>query len=669
MALSMVASACPLDCPDACSLEVGVEDGHVVSVGGSRANPYTDGYICSKVRRLPEHLYGPARILHPGIRGDARGEGRFRRASWDEALDLVASRMRALSESGRGEAILPLCYGGSNGYLSQGSTDARLFSRLGASRLARTVCAAPSGAAAAGLYGKMPGVALPDYAQAHLIVLWGVNPSVSGIHLVPFVYAAREAGARLVVVDPRQTPLARRADLHLAVRPGADLPVALSIIRWLFESGAADVRFLQDHTTGSEELRRRAEPWTFDRAAAAADVPAGDLERFARCYAESSPAVIRCGWGVERNRNGGSAVAAILALPAVAGKFGVRGGGYTMSNSPIWDLSAERAAGAAPSSAREINMNRLGAVLADRERPVELLFVYNANPLATLPDQEKVRAGLAREDLFTVVFDPVMTDTARYADVVLPAATFLERPELSRGYGAYVLHRSDPAVAPAGEARANHDVFAALCRRTGVWRPEDADEADDLIRRIVETSAHSDAIARALEGRRSVPPPSGDAPVQFVDVFPRTPDRKAHLFPESLDRESPRGLYGFEPDPATDRFPLALISPAGDRRISSTLGELHRKIAPAALHPEDAAGRRIASGDRIRIFNRLGEVVCLAAIDPGLRRGVVVLEKGLWSHNTFNGSTSNALVPDELTDLGGGACFNDARVEVEPAGP
>ncbi len=339
-----VSSVCPLDCPDACSLEVRLEGDRVVALGGSRVNPLTEGYICSKVRRYPEHVHGDRRVRYPRIRTGRKGDGEFRRGSWDEALDRIAGRLRDLASRGAGEAILPLSYGGSNGYLSQDTTDARLFSRLGASRLARTVCAAPSSSAASGLYGKMAGIAPQDYAHARLIVLWGVNPSVSGIHIVPHIQAAQRAGAKLVVVDPRRTRLAEHADLHLAVRPGGDLPLALAVIRWLFENGGADEKFLAEHTTGSEELRRRAAPWTIDRAASASGVAASQIERFASLYAESSPAALRCGWGLERNRNGGSAVAAVLALPAVAGKFGVRGGGYTMSNSSIWDLDSRAAA-------------------------------------------------------------------------------------------------------------------------------------------------------------------------------------------------------------------------------------------------------------------------------------------------------------------------------------
>jgi anaerobic selenocysteine-containing dehydrogenase len=665
-----VPSACPLDCPDACSLDVTVADGRVVAIGGSRVNPLTDGYICSKVRRIPEHLYGPQRLLYPGIRTGRKGEGAFRRVSWDEALALVADRLRDVSAR-RGEGILPFSYGGSNGYLSQDTTDARLFRRLGASRLDRTVCAAATGRAAAGLYGKMTGTALPDYLHARLIVVWGMNPAVSGIHLLPLILEARRRGARLVVVDPRRTRLAEGADLHLPIHPGTDLPVALAIVNWLFANERADRAFLAAHATGAEELARRAAPWTLERAAAEARVPAADLERFARLYADSSPAVIRCGWGLERNRNGGSAVAAVLALPAVAGKFGVRGGGFTLSNSPAWrEIRGLAAAAAEEPPTRVVNMNRLGDALAERgPDSVELLFVYNCNPAVTMPDQTTVLRGLAREDLFTVVFDPVLTDTARYADVVLPAAAFLERRELSRGYGALVLQDAEAVVEPAGEARANHDVFGELCRRTGVARPGDPETADELVDAILATSPRAEELRRDLDTRGFAVPAEGDAPVQFVDSFPQTADRKAHLVPEDLDREAPAGLYHYRPETAAQGFPLALISPATDRTISSSLGELRRGPVPLVMHPGDAADRFLSEGDAVRVFNELGEVRCRVRLDPAVRRGVVVLSKGIWSHNTDSGTTATALAPATLTDLGGGACFNDSRVEVAKADP
>jgi len=662
-ATAVLPSACPLDCPDACSLEVRVEEGRVVKVDGSRVNPITDGYICAKVRRLPEHLYGPDRLLYPAVRRGPKGSGTFERISWDEALDLAAAKMREAHERRGGEAILPFSYGGSNGLLTQDTTDARLFRRLGASRLARTVCAAATGRAATGLYGKMPGVAFQDFPEARLIVLWGVNPSASGIHLVPILQEAQRRGARLVVVDPHRTPLAKKADLHLMVRPGGDLPLALAVIRWLFAEGRADLGFLAEHATGAEELRRRAEPWTFERAAEASGVPAEEIERFASLYADSSPAVIRAGWGFERNRNGGSAVAAVLALPAVAGKFGVRGGGHVLSNSGAWSVDRREAIGEPEPSTRVVNMNRLGETLERADPPVEVLFVYNCNPLATMPDQERVRRGLLREDLFTVVFDQVRTDTALYADLVLPATAFLEHREVSRGYGALVLYDSAPVVAPAGEARSNPEVFASLCQRLGLDRAGEPGSAAEL----ADTFLASDRVRSELESRGYAAPDCGPAPVQFLDSFPLTPDRKVHLVPEALDRESPYGLYTWQEDPATERYPLALVSPATNRTISSTFGQLYRERVALEIHPEDAASRGIAAGDVIRVWNELGEVRTTARLSADLRPGVVLLPKGLWSHNTLSGTTANALAPDTYTDLGEGACFNDARVQVEKA--
>jgi anaerobic selenocysteine-containing dehydrogenase len=662
----LLSSACPLDCPDACSLDVQVEDGRVVKVDGSRRNPMTEGYICAKVRRMPELLYGEGRLLYPAVRRGPKGAGLFERISWDEALDLVAAKMREARERWGGEAILPFCYGGSNGMLTHEAVDNRLFYRLGASRLARTVCAAPSGRAATGLYGKMPGVALPDYVHARLIVLWGVNPSASGIHLVPILQEAQERGARLVVVDPRRTPLAKKADLHLAPRPGGDLALALAVIRWLFEEGKADLAFLAGHTTGAEELRRRAEPWTFERAAESSGVPAAEIEGFARMYAEASPAVIRAGWGFERNRNGGSAVAAVLALPAVAGKFGVRGGGYTMSNSGAYGaLDRAAAVGEKETATRVINMNRLGETLLEQnDPPVTVLFSYDCNPLATMPNQEKVRRGLAREDLFTVVFEQVWTDTAQYADLVLPATTFLEHAEISRGYGSYALYRSPAVAEAAGEARPNYEVFGALCKRLSLDRPGDPETADALAAAVL---GKSERMRTELDQNGVAAPDCGPAPIQFLDTFPQTADRKAHLVPEALDREAPHGLYAWQEDPATERYPLALISPALARTISSSFGGLYRDTVPLEMHPDDAARRGLAPGDTVRIWNELGEVRTALRLNPDLRPGVVMLPKGLWSHNTLSGNTANALAPDTYTDLGQGACFNDARVQVARA--
>jgi anaerobic selenocysteine-containing dehydrogenase len=659
---SVVETACPLDCPDACSLTVTVQRGRVTTIDGSHKNPVTDGFICAKVRKFGERVYGPDRLLYPAIRKGPKGLGQFTRVTWEDALGRVAAEMhRAKSESG-GESILPYSYGGSNGLLTQDNFDARLWRRFGTSRLARTVCAAPTGAANAALYGKMPCVTYQDYPDAALIVLWGVNPSASGIHLVPYVREARERGAKLIVVDPRTTQLARAADVHLAVKPGTDVAVALAIHRYLFANGHADEAFLRDHTSGADRLRERAMEWTIDKAAAVAGIDPAALEKAATLYAESQPALIRCGWGLERNRNGGNAAMAVLALPAVGGKFGVRGGGYSMSNSASWNIERPWI-GAPESTTRLVNMNHLGRALNEyTDPPVKVLFVYNCNPAVTVPDQVRVLRGLAREDLFTVVFEQVMTDTALYADVVLPATTFLEGYDFARAYGPINLDLVRPVIDARGESRSNADVFGELCTRLGVNDDSEATgELDLLVRVFDELPA---GVSKDLRAGVNPAPPCGIRPVQFVDVFPNTPDHKINLFPAALEAGAPMGLYRFQPDPGTERHPLALISPSSERTISSTLGELPRPDVKLQMHPTDADARGLADGDLVRIFNDLGEVQCPVNVTPMVPAGVVSLPKGLWRRSTRNNATGTALVPDTLTDIGGGACFNDARVQV-----
>ena len=658
---TVVDTACPLDCPDSCSLAVTVGKGRIVRIDGSALNTPTAGYICAKVRKFGERVYGEARLQYPAVRTGRKGQGHFRRVSWDGAIELIAARMLEVRDQWGGEAILPFSYGGSNGLLTQDTLDAVLFRRFGASRLARTVCAAPTGAAAQALYGKMPSVTYEDYADARLIILWGVNPSASGIHLVPYVRDAQKSGARLVVIDPRSTPLARQADLHLSPRPGSDVAIAMAIHRYLFEAGFADAGFLAQHTKGADRLRARAAEWTFDRAADVSGVPEAAIQRLAEDYACTSPALIRCGWGVERNRNGGNAAMSILALPAVAGKFGVRGGGYSMSNSGAWDIARPWLGPDAPT--RIVNMNTLGrALLEYTDPPVKALFVYNCNPVATMPDQQRVLEGMAREDLFTVVFDQVMTDTAAFADVILPATTFLEAYDFARAYGPLSLQLVRPVIEPVGESRSNPDVFGDLARRLGLLDGTEPENELDMLVQLFKSLPGS--VGTQMEATGRAEPPCGFRPVQFVDVMPKTFDQKIDLFPAALHAEAPLGLYSYQPDPATAQFPLTLISPSSDRTISSTLGELQRPPVSLLMHPADAASRALADKDPIRVFNELGEVQCAVKIESTIREGTVSLPKGLWRKSTWNQMTSNVLVPDSLTDIGAGACFNDARVQV-----
>ena len=659
-------SACPLDCPDLCGLTVTVDGGRVTRVDGDRRGPLTDGFICGKVRKIADHLYGDDRVLAPLVRTGPKGGGAWRTASWDEVLELVAGRLAEIRARAGGEAILPYHYGGSNGWLTEGALASRLFRRLGASTLARTFCAAATTAAARGLYGTMPGVALEDYAHAKLIVLWGVNPSATGIHLVPVIERAREAGAKLIVVDPRRTPLARRADLHLALRPGTDLPVALAMIHAGFTRDLADTAFLERHATGVDELRRRAARWSIEAAAAVAGIEARQLDELVELYAGASPAVIRAGWGLERNRNGGGAVAAVLALPAVYGKLGVRGGGYTMSNGDArWTVSSETAIGEPPPGTRTVNMSDLAGALRDLRDPrLECVFVYNCNPVATAPDQRGVIEQLSREDVFVVVHEQVMTDTARLADVVLPATAFLEHRDLRRGYGTMRMFDSPAVVAPPGLARSNNELFGALLERLGLVREGDAMTDDELVARTLAASPRGGELAAQLAADAVAAPPGGPRPIPFADEWPDTPDGKIRLVPEALDREAPGGLYAYREDPGTAEYPLALISPALATQISSTFGQLRRAPGALELAPEDAAARGIADGDRVRVWNARAEVHCRARIAPDVRPGVCVMPKGLWRKHTDNGLTVNALIPPEFADLAGQAVYNDARVEV-----
>jgi anaerobic selenocysteine-containing dehydrogenase len=656
-------TTCPLDCPDTCGLDVTVEDGRVTRLDGRADHPVTGGFICGKVRRFAVRQEHPDRILYPMRRVGPKGDGRFERIAWDDAVRLITDRFRDIAEEWGGEAILPFHYGGSNGVVTEGFLDRLYFARLGASRLAKTICAAPTTAAATAMYGKMPGVAFEDYVDARGILLWGGNPRASHIHLMPFLREARRRGAFVASVDPVGTLAASEVDAHLPVYPGADLPLALGFVHRWREQGLVDEAFLAQHTVGAGALFAAAEAWSLERAAEEARVPFADAVRVADAFAAASPAVVRCGWGPERNRNGGHAVAAILALPAVLGKFGVRGGGYTLSNSGAARFDAEAALGPIGWDARVVNMTRLGEALTElADPPVRALFVYNANPVATVPEQRVVVNGLEREDLFTVVFDQVLTDTARYADVLLPATTFLEHWDLRVGYGTYVVGGVRPVLPPAGEAKSNVEVFGVLARAMGYDDEPFTWDGETAVRRAAGAlELPGDVPAQgALDGAMQVPFDfPGSTPVMFDGVMPRTPDGKIHLAPAVLG--SPAYRYLPPPD---DAPPLVLITPSTSRTVNSTLGESALGHLVVTLHPHDASARGIAAGDAVRVFNNIGEVWCTAAVDDRVRPGVVRMPKGAWRRASANGWTANALCPAEVSDVGEGACFNDARVEV-----
>lgn len=668
---SLETTSCVLDCPDTCSLEVSVEDGRITRIDSGPSNPVTEGFICSKVRGFHRRIYHDSRLLHPMRRvgrASHRGDGQFERIGWDEAIETIRERFSAIVDEHGAQAILPYHYGGSNGFLTETFLDDLFFSRLGASRLDKTICAAPTTAVAEDMYGSMPGVAFPDYVHAKFILIWGANPKASNIHLVPYLQRAKREGAFVAMIDPMRTMGPDLVDLHIPVFPGADLPLALGMIRHFKERGQLDVGFLSSRAEGLDSLLRAAEAWPIERAAEAARVSPDVIRTLADKYSASEPALLRCGWGVERNRNGGQAVAAILAMPALLGKFGVRGGGYTLSNSGAGKVDWTRL-GPVKWKGRTINMTELSSLLTDEAQPdpIRGLFVYNCNPVVTVPDQNRLIQGLSDPRLFTVVFDQVMTDTARYAEIILPATTFFEHYDYKGAYGSYVVGGVRPVIKPVAEARSNVRVFLDLGRAMGFDGLFELEESE-IRRRLVDSiRLNGKPVKRADvldKGETLSYDFDGDSPVQLVNVQPGGKDGKIQLTPECL------GAAPYEYRPVTHpEYPLALISPSSSKLINSTLGEVSLNQLAVRLHPLDASARSLVDGDSVSVVNELGEVHCIARVDEHVRPGVAMMPKGAWMRSSDNGRTSTALTPATTNIVAGGACFNDARVEVRRRQP
>jgi anaerobic selenocysteine-containing dehydrogenase len=648
-------TACPLDCPDTCSLSVTVEAGRLVGVDAGPGNPLTDGFICQKVKHHARRVYAPERVLTPLVRTGPKGSGEFRIASWDEALDLVAERLRDAEARFGAESVVPYVYNSSAPAMQSLLVD-RFFRRFGASVVDHTICAATHGKAWAEMFGDMLSADPRDVVHARLIVVWGANPTVSNVHFPPLVNEARGAGARMIVVDPRRTAMARRADRHLAPIPGTDVVLALAMAAHLDRAGLVDDAFLEQHTQGAEEFLAAARQWTPEAAANICGVSAADIVDTAEELSASRPAYFRIGWGLERNRNGGSACVAAFALPVLTGQFGVAGSGIFASLSDATPLTtgprdpAERHT----PRPRHVNMNRLGAMLCDRELapPIAVLFVQGANPAASNPNQRAVHAGLARDDLFTVVHDQVLTDTARFADVVLPATTHFEARDVAASYGAYVLQETPAVIDRVGESRTNNELASALAVRFDY--PVDRYDADP---EVVLGGAVTDG--KGAIGARPLRDAGGT--VQFRDTFPTFKSKRVRL-----SGLSEIGVPTYQP--LDDPYPLALLSPASPKTINTMFGEFDGPEAVVRVSPDDAAARGLEDGATVRVFNAAGEIELPVRVDRDLRAGVVTIPKGLWCAALPGGLTANALAPDTLSDLAGGATFNDARVEIEPVG-
>ena len=646
-------TACSLDCPDSCSLDVTVENGQMVAIDAAvdGANPFTNGWICAKVKHTPQLLHGPDRITKPMRRTGPKGSGEFVEITWDEALDLFADRIGKAVETHGWQSVVPYLYSSSAGNLGRHGLSPLVWEHFGAARTDITICAATVTEAWERTYGSMPSADPADIQHSQLIVVWGANPNVSHPHLSPVIEERRRAGARVVVVDPRRTPIAARADLHLAVRPGTDGVLAMAIAALLERNGHVDREFTQRWVDGCDEYLAACEEWTVARAAEICGVEAFDIELFAEMYGTIRPAMLRVGWGQERNRNGGSASRAVFALPALAGQFGSPGSGVfnSIDGGKGYEAEAVRrgVVGDAPVPARRaINMNRLGRILVDGEDGrVEVLFVQGSNPAATCPEQAIVLRGLAREDLFTVVHDLTMTDTAQYADLVLPATSQFEVDEVVGSYGSFVMQEAPPVIPRVGESRTNDEVSVGVGIRLGL-DPQQWDPSPQRIRRL------------AL-GDRMLPfmkRPAGGT-VQFRDV---DPGAKVQLL---SDAEGVDHLPAYRANDIPG-LPITLITPATSRTTSSMFGNIAPASADLHLHPADAAARGLASGDRAQISDGRHMIEAIVAVDATLRPGLATMPKGMWRRDGHHGFTANVFAPDHLSDLAGGASFNDARVEV-----
>jgi len=667
-------SVCPLDCPDTCSLTVTVEDGRIVKVRGSEANPITGAVICNKVARAyPEFVHGPDRLRQPMLRVGPKTADEFAPITWREALDLIHARFTAIIERYGPQAILPFNYAGPHGMLAGDSMSLRFFHHLGASLLSRRpLCGGIKDTAYRSTYGPVPGMPMQQIPLAELVMVWGNNVSVSNLHLMPRLQAVRRKGGRVIVIDPVRTKAAEQADMHLAIRPGTDVVLAWALASELEANGGLDRDFIDRHVLGFDAFMARAREYSPKRAAEICGVDEKDIRTLAAWYRDASPAAVNFANGLERNRNGGSGIRAACALPALAGKFGVPGGGLLAGAGYAFPKTPDRLQrpDLVPAGTRTINILDVSRHILDQslDPPIAALFIYNHNPVIVHPDQNLMKRALAREDLFVVGCDVVMTDSMEYADVILPAASHFEHADLYCAYGQQFLQKAEPVIEPVGRSMPNTEIFRQLAARFGfddpIFRADDAALMNDALDGAdPRLGGNAPAALEAGVAREMLF--DGEPPVLFRNVFPKTPSGKIELYSEELERAFGAGLPSYRSLDGNE--PLTLITPSSERRINSLFGgtALSDPASPLEMHPDDAAPRGLRHGDMVRVWNALGEVHLLLRISDRTRPGVVVTAKGAWLRTSDNGQTVSALAPLHKADIADGACYNDTRVEVE----
>ncbi len=695
----VVHTVCSHDCPDACGILVTVEDGRAMRVQGDPAHPVTQGFLCAKVTKYLERVYSPDRVLYPMRRTAPKGEGKgdatdFTRISWDEALDQISRRFKKISAEFGPEAILPYSYAGNMGLLSYSGMAHRFFYRLGASQLDRTICASAGSAGLQSVIGpRSIGTEPQSFRESKYIIAWGANIHATNVHLWPFIEEARRKGAKLVVIDPYKTRTARVADWHLPINPGTDVALALGMMHVIINERLYNGDYVSQYTLGFEQLKQKAQEYPPERVAEWTGISAEDIRKLAREYATVRPAIIRVNYGIQRAQNGGSAMRAVTMLPCLTGSWAEVGGGLQLSTSGTFflnmqalerpDLMQKSPLGR---PARIVNMSELGKALNQLENPpVKGMFVYNSNPAVVAPNNPDVLRGFLRPDLFTVVHEQFFTDTARYADIILPATTFLEHKELNKAYGHTYLQISDQAIEPLGECRSNTEVFRALAQRMGFTEEcfqEDVDQMIDQLLTIPEGVPNGwekwmQGITRErLEREGHVRLNLGEGPfLPFAQGGFATASGKAELYSENLKKMGLDPVVSFVP-PQESRhsakagtFPLELLGRKADNFLNSSftnIPSIQKMEQPELLeiHTQDAERRGIREGDWVRVFNDRGEVRLKAHVNGAVQPGVVAARLNA-ARFTPDGKSINSLTSEALTDIGGGATFYSCLVDVE----
>ncbi len=669
------ATVCPLDCPDTCSLSVKTTGTEIVKVRGSRANPYTAGVICKKVSEYyPDFVHGPRRLTRPLLRKGPKGSGQFEPISWSKALDVIHDSFTDIIDRHGPQAIAPLNYAGPHGKLAGGSMDSRFFHKLGATLLDRgPLCGAVRGAAYTSLFGSAPGMPPEQARHSDLIVVVSNNVTVSNLHLMRVIKAARRNGAKLVVVDPKRTKVAEQADLHLQIKPGTDVVLFLALAAELEQRGAFDQAFIDKWVLGAEAYMVAARQYSLEAAAEICQLPLAQIEAMAGCYQACQRSALSIGNGAERGRSGGSSLRAAMALQVLTGNMGRRGAGVIAKPGNAFPATSDRLQrpDLIPPGTRTVNIVDISKLMLDPslDPPIKGVFIYNHNPVCTHPDQNRMRRALSQEDLFVVGSDVVMTDSLAYADVILPAASHFEFPDVYAAYGQNYLQRAEAVIPPLGEALPNTEIFRRLAARFGFdepcFRDDDAALMDAAFDGGDPRLGGLQPSALPLDKALAMGTPDGADLILCDTIEPGTASGKIELFSQDLEAEYGFGLPRYAP--AEQDLPLCLISPSSNKRTNATFGGHPDSTGPEILeiNPVDAAKRGIRDGDPVKVWNDRGQVVLTARPTEAVRPGVLYSPKGTWLETSATGETANALIPADLrTDIMSGACYNETFVEV-----